>query len=64
MSTLGDFMRTSGGYHAKCERRSLGKQLNLYGNPGVLNIPRCTYDIPQCIHGIFFCTEHPQCTGS
>ena len=39
--------------------RSLGKQLNLYGNPSVLNIPRCTHDIPHTPHGIPQCTEHP-----
>ena len=49
--------------------RSLGKQLNLCGNPSVLNIPWCTHDIshnhhdiPQCTHGIAQCTEHPRCT--
>ena len=50
MSTLGDYMSTPGGYHDKCGGRSLGKQLNLYGNPGVLNSvlmisSRCTHDI-------------------
>ena len=29
--------------------RSLGKQLNLYRNPSVLNIPLCTHDIPSLI---------------
>ena len=38
MSTLGDIMINLG--------KSLGKQLNLYGNPSVLNIPQCTHDIP------------------
>ena len=32
--------------------RSMGKQLNLYGNPGVLNTLRCTQWYPRC-------TEHP-----
>ena len=32
--------------------RSLGKQLNLYGNPSVLNISRCTHDISHTHHGI------------
>ena len=31
----------SGGYHDKCGGQSLGKQLNLYENSSVLNIPRC-----------------------
>ena len=44
--TLGDIMSTPGRYHDKCGGRPLGKQLNLYGNPSVLNIPRCTHDIP------------------
>ena len=30
-------MSTPGGYHDKCGGRSLGKQLNLYANPGVLH---------------------------
>ena len=57
------------GYHDKCGESSLGKLLNLYGNPSVLNIPRCTHDmphthhgIPQCTHGIPHCTELPWCT--
>ena len=60
-SALGDIMSTLGvfgtmvhggyheynrGYHDKCGGRSLGKQLNLYGNPSILNIPWCTHDIP------------------
>ena len=44
-STLGDIMSTLGGYHDRCGGRSLGKQLNLYGNPSVLNILQCTHDI-------------------
>ena len=46
-NTLGDVQYTGGyheytrGYHDKCGGRSLGKQLNLYGNP-----PHCTHDIP------------------
>ena len=36
----------TGGYHDKCGVRSLQIQLNLYGNPTVLNIPWCTHDIP------------------
>ena len=39
-------MGTPGGYHDECGGRSLVKQLNLYGNPSVLNILRCTHDIP------------------
>ena len=34
-------MSTPGRYHDKCGGRSLGKQLNLYENPSVLNIPWC-----------------------
>ena len=46
-STLGDIMSTPGGHHDKCGGRSLGKQLeNLYENSSVLNIPRCTHNIP------------------
>ena len=52
-------MSTLGGYHDKCEGRSFGKHLNLYGNPSVLNIPRSTHDIPHTHHGIPQCTEHP-----
>ena len=48
----GDIMSTPGGYHDKCWGRSLGKQLNLYGNPSVLNIPCCTHAVPHC-------AEHP-----
>ena len=61
MSTVGDIMNTlrgvqyTGAYHDKYGGRSMGKQLNLYGNSSVLNIPQCTHDIPQC-------TEHPHCT--
>ena len=58
MSTLGDNEYT-GGYHDKCGVRSLGKQLNLYRNLGVLNTPRCTHDIPHIHHDIPQCTEHP-----
>ena len=36
-------MSTPGGYRGG---RSLGKQLNLYRNPNVLNILRCTDNIP------------------
>ena len=32
-STLGGYHEYTGGYHDKCGGRSLGKQLNLYGNP-------------------------------
>ena len=46
MSTVGVFS-TPGEYHDKCGGRSLGKQLNLYGNSGVLNISWCTHDIPS-----------------
>ena len=35
----------TGGYHDKCGGSSLGKQVNLYGNPSVLNISWCTHDI-------------------
>ena len=56
MSTLGDIMSTPGEYYDKCGGTSLGKQLNLYGNPRVLNIPWCTHDIHHTHHGI------PQCT--
>ena len=42
MSTVGGYYEYTGGYHDKCGERSLGKQLNLYGNPSVLNIPQCT----------------------
>ena len=49
MSIPGDIMSIPGDIMI----RSLRKQLNLYGNPSVLNIPQCTHDIsPQC-------TEHP-----
>ena len=68
-STTGDVEYT-GGYHDKCGERSLGKQLNLYGNPSVLNIPRCTDDILP--HSSWYrsaalmasphCIEHPRCT--
>ena len=42
---IGGHHEHTGGYHDKCGGRSLGKQWNLYGNPGVLNIPWCTHDI-------------------
>ena len=32
-STPGGYHGYTGGYHDKCGGRSLGKQLNLYGNP-------------------------------
>ena len=32
-------MSTVGGVHDKSGGRSLGKRLNLHGNPSVLNIP-------------------------
>ena len=51
-STLGDIISTSGVYHDKCGGRSLEKQMNFYRNPSVLNIPRCTHDIPHTHHGI------------
>ena len=67
-SAPGDIMSTPGRYHDKCGGRLLGNQLNLYGNPIVLNTPQCTHDIPrlvmvsfQCAHGIPQCTEHPRC---
>ena len=40
----------TGRYHDKCEGRSLEKQLNLYGNPDVLNITRCEHDIPGVLN--------------
>ena len=43
---------TPGRYHDKCGGRSLGKQLNLYGNPSILNTPHCTHDIPHTHHVI------------
>ena len=43
---------TSGGSYSKCGGRLLGKQLNLYGNPSVLNILFCSHDIPHPHHGI------------
>ena len=46
MSTLGGYHEYTRGYRDKYGGRSLGKQLNLYGNPSVLNIPRFTHDIP------------------
>ena len=65
-STLGDIMSTPGGYHDSCGERSLGKQLNLYGNPSALNIPQCTHDIqhsswylPTVLNAIPWCTAHP-----
>ena len=57
-------MSTPGGYHDKCGGRSLGKQLNLYENPSVLNIPQCTHDIPITLIMVSpQCTEHPWCTA-
>ena len=47
MSTVGGYHEYTWRYHDKCGGRSLGKQLNLYGNPSVLNMPRCTHDIPR-----------------
>ena len=32
--------------------RSLETQLNVYGNPSVLNIPWCTHDTPHSHHDI------------
>ena len=58
MSTLGGYHEYTGGYHDKCGGRSLEKQLNLYGNTSVLNIPWYTHDIPHIYHGISQCTEH------
>ena len=65
MSTLGGIQYTGGyheytgegGYHDKCGGRSLGKQLNLYGNPSVLNILRCTHDIPP--HSSWYPMKRP-----
>ena len=56
----GDIMSTAWGYHDKCGRGSLGKQLNLYGNPSVLNIPRCTHDAPSVLN-IRRCTAQTFC---
>ena len=53
-STPGRCHKCTGGCHDKCGGRSLGKQLNLYGNPGVLNIPWYT-------HGISMCTAQTLC---
>ena len=71
MSTVGGYHEYTGGvqytvgyheytgeYHNKFGERSLGKQLNLYGNPSVLNISWCTHDITHTHHGIPQCTEH------
>ena len=59
----GGYHEYTGGYHEKYGGRSLGKQLNLSGNPSVLNILWCTHDIPHTHHGIFQCTHGiPQCT--
>ena len=33
----GGYHECTGGYHDKCGERSFGKELNLYGNPTVLN---------------------------
>ena len=45
-STPGDIMSTLKRHHDKCGGRSLGKQLNLYGNPSILNIPQYTEHPP------------------
>ena len=39
MSTPGEYHEYTGGYQDTCRGRSLWKQLNLYGNPSVLNSP-------------------------
>ena len=66
MSTSGDTMSTSGGYHEYIRGCSVhqgdimmhvGEQVrkNLsisIENPHVLNILRCTHGIPRCTHGI------------
>ena len=36
MSTLGGGSVHQGGYHDKCGGKSLGKQLNLYGNTDIM----------------------------
>ena len=41
----GGYHEYTRGYHDKHGTMSLGKQLNLFGNPSVLNIPHCTHDI-------------------
>ena len=61
-STLGDITEYIGGYHDKCGGRSMGKQLNLYGNPSVLNSPRCTHDIPHTHNNITPLYWNPRCT--
>ena len=72
MSTLEGIMSTLGGgggveytrgYHDKCGERSLGNQLNLYGNPGVLNIPQHTHDIPTLIMVSPSVLNTPWCTA-
>ena len=56
MSTVGDIMSTVEGIQYTEEilwwKKVTGKQLNLYGNPGELNIPLCTRDIHHRHHGI------------
>ena len=46
MRTVGRYHEYTGAYHDKSGGRSLGKHLNLYGNPSVLMISSHTH------HGI------------
>ena len=48
----GNIISTPGGYQDKCGGKSLGKQLNLNGNPGVLNIPSVLMISPRTHHSI------------
>ena len=51
MSTLG-YHEYTGRYHDKCGGKSLGKQLNLYGYSGLLNIPGVLMLSSHTHHGI------------
>ena len=61
----GGYHEYTGRYHDKCGGKSLGKQLNLYGNPSVLKKPQCTEHLPVYSwyppHSSWYpqCTEHP-----
>ena len=53
-------MSTLGGFNDKCGGKSLGKQLNLYGNPSVLDTPVVLNDNPLLYSMISpQCAEHP-----
>ena len=60
MSTVADIMSTQGGYHDKCEGRSLGKQLKFVWKPQCAEHPPVYSWYPptvvmvflQCTHGI------------